>query len=128
MRLYLNFVSQHKEADRRILAALLEGEQEEMKLETVRRERAVADAAWMKRVIEEQLKLERQREAEFESLHRWVSTCRDSADSCFTREPTQLADFREEAQRVWERREAQWEKERKARERLMREVSLEEFC
>lgn len=70
MRLYLNFVSQHKEADRRILAALLEGEQEEMKLETVRRERAVADAAWMKRVIEEQLKLERQREAEFESLHR----------------------------------------------------------
>uniref|UniRef100_A0A8C7YPS9 Trichoplein keratin filament-binding protein n=1 Tax=Oryzias sinensis TaxID=183150 RepID=A0A8C7YPS9_9TELE len=88
------------EADRRILAALLEGEQEEMKLETVRRERAVADAAWMKRVIEEQLKLERQREAEFESLHR------------------------EEAQRVWERREAQWEKERKARERLMREVLM----
>uniref|UniRef100_A0A3P9KYS3 Uncharacterized protein n=1 Tax=Oryzias latipes TaxID=8090 RepID=A0A3P9KYS3_ORYLA len=88
------------EADRRILAALLEGEQEEIKLETVRRERAVADAAWMKRVIEEQLKLERQREAEFESLHR------------------------EEAQRVWERREAQWEKERKARERLMQEVLM----
>lgn len=30
--------------------------------------------------------------------------------------------FREEAQRVWEKREAQWEKERKARERLMQEV------
>ncbi|KAF6729484.1 Trichoplein keratin filament-binding protein [Oryzias melastigma] len=91
-------VQEELEADRKILAALLEGEQEDVKLETVRRERAVADAAWMKRVIEEQLKLERQREAEFETLHR------------------------EEAQRVWERREAQWEKERKARERLMREV------
>lgn len=32
--------------------------------------------------------------------------------------------FREEAQRVWEKREAQWEKEKKARERLMHEVKL----
>lgn len=31
--------------------------------------------------------------------------------------------FREEAQRVWEKREAEWEKERKARERLMHEVN-----
>lgn len=30
---------------------------------------------------------------------------------------------REEAQRVWEKREAEWEKERRARERLMQEVS-----
>ncbi|XP_040897387.1 trichoplein keratin filament-binding protein [Toxotes jaculatrix] len=86
------------EADRKILAALLEGEQEDRRLETARRERAIADAAWMKRVIEEQLELEREREAEFDILHR------------------------EEAQHVWEKREAQWEKERKARERLMHEV------
>lgn len=39
-------------------------------MESVRRERAIADAAWMKRVIEEQLQLEREREAEFEILHR----------------------------------------------------------
>lgn len=30
--------------------------------------------------------------------------------------------FREEAQHVWEKREAEWERERKARERLMHEV------
>lgn len=60
----------HQEADRKILAALVEGELEEQKLEKVRRERAVADAAWMKRVIEEQLQLEKEREAEFDILYR----------------------------------------------------------
>lgn len=30
--------------------------------------------------------------------------------------------FRHQAQQVWEEQEAQWEKERKARERLMQEV------
>uniref|UniRef100_A0A8C8GHP8 Trichoplein keratin filament-binding protein n=1 Tax=Oncorhynchus tshawytscha TaxID=74940 RepID=A0A8C8GHP8_ONCTS len=91
-------VQEELEADRKILAALLEGEQEDQRLESVRRERAVADAAWMKHVIEEQLQLEREREAEFDVL------------------------YREEAQRVWEKREAEWEKERRARERLMQEV------
>ncbi|XP_054467394.1 trichoplein keratin filament-binding protein [Anoplopoma fimbria] len=91
-------VQEELEADRKILAALLEGQQEDRKIETARRERAIADAAWMKHVIEEQLQLEQEREAEFDILHR------------------------EEAQHVWEKREAQWEKERKARERLMQEV------
>uniref|UniRef100_A0A671SFD1 Trichoplein keratin filament-binding protein n=1 Tax=Sinocyclocheilus anshuiensis TaxID=1608454 RepID=A0A671SFD1_9TELE len=91
-------VQEELEADRKILAALLEGGVEEQRIEKARRERAVADAAWMKRVIEEQLQLEREREAEFDIL------------------------YREEAQRVWEKREAEWEKERRARERLMREV------
>ncbi|XP_030215459.1 trichoplein keratin filament-binding protein [Gadus morhua] len=91
-------VQEELEADRRILAALLEGEQEDRKLQSERRERAAADAEWMKRVIEEQLQLEREREAQFTLL------------------------YREEAQSVWEKREAEWEKERKARERLMREV------
>ncbi|XP_049906234.1 trichoplein keratin filament-binding protein [Epinephelus moara] len=91
-------VQEELEADCKILAALLEGQQEDRMIETARRERAIADAAWMKRVIEEQLQLEQEREAEFDILHR------------------------EEAQRVWEKREAQWEKERKARERLMQEV------
>ena len=31
--------------------------------------------------------------------------------------------FREEAARMWEKREAEWEKERRARERLMKEVT-----
>lgn len=43
---------------------------EDQRLEEARKERAVADAAWMKRVIEEQLQLEREREAEFDILYR----------------------------------------------------------
>lgn len=66
----LQFLCVHQEADRKILAALLEGQQEDRMIETARRERAIADAAWMKRVIEEQLQLEQEREAEFDILHR----------------------------------------------------------
>ncbi|MED6269838.1 hypothetical protein CHARACLAT_003757 [Characodon lateralis] len=91
-------IQEELEVDQKILAALLEQEEEDKRWQTARRERAVADAAWMKHVIEEQLDLERKREAEFDVL------------------------YREEAQRVWEKREAQWEKEKKARERLMQEV------
>lgn len=66
------FICSHanQEADRKILAALVEGEESDRRLETERRERAIADAAWMKRVIEEQLQLEREREAELDYLHR----------------------------------------------------------
>lgn len=67
---FLKILCAHQEADCKILAALLEGEQEDRRMETARRERAIADAAWMKRVIEEQLQLEREREAEFDILHR----------------------------------------------------------
>ncbi|XP_061907255.1 trichoplein keratin filament-binding protein isoform X2 [Entelurus aequoreus] len=97
-------VQEELEVDLRLLAALLQGEQqqnEEVRAVTARRERVFADAAWMKRVIEEQLQLEREREAEFDFLHR------------------------EEAQYVWEQREATWERERKAREMLMHEVLAE---
>lgn len=66
----------HQEADSKILAALMEGE-EDRRLETARRERAIADAASMKRVIEEQLQLEREREAEFDLLHRSASQLGD---------------------------------------------------
>lgn len=67
---FLEFLCAHQEADRKILAALLEGEQEDKRMEAARRERAIADTAWMKRVIEEQLQLEQEREAEFDILHR----------------------------------------------------------
>uniref|UniRef100_A0A8B9NXX5 Trichoplein keratin filament-binding protein n=1 Tax=Apteryx owenii TaxID=8824 RepID=A0A8B9NXX5_APTOW len=52
----------------------------------------------MKRVIEEQLQLEKEREAELQTI------------------------FREEAKKVWEKREEEWEREKKARDRLMSEV------
>lgn len=59
-----------KEADKQILLALLEKEDEDQRRQSARRERAVADVAWMKRVIEEQLQLEREREAELQTLFR----------------------------------------------------------
>ncbi|XP_067395547.1 trichoplein keratin filament-binding protein isoform X2 [Emydura macquarii macquarii] len=91
-------IQQELEMDRQILLALLEKEDEDQRLHSARRERAAADAAWMKHVIEEQLQLEKEREAEFQTI------------------------FREEAKQVWEKREDEWERERKARDRLMNEV------
>lgn len=59
-----------KEVDRQILSALLEKEDEEQRRQSARRERAVADVAWMKRVIEDQLQLEKEREAELQTFFR----------------------------------------------------------
>lgn len=59
-----------KETDRQILLALLEKEDEDQRRQSARRERAVADVAWMKRVIEEQLQLEKEREAELQTIFR----------------------------------------------------------
>lgn len=91
-------IQEELEADKRILQALLEEEDENQRLHLARRERALADAAWMKRVIEEQLQLEKAREAELQML------------------------LREEAKEMWEKREAEWARERSARDRLMSEV------
>ncbi|XP_063171717.1 trichoplein keratin filament-binding protein isoform X2 [Candoia aspera] len=87
--------------DRRILLALSEKDNEDQRLQSVRQEEAMATAAWMRAVVEQQLQLEREREAELETV------------------------FREEAKQVWERREEEWESERKARDRLMAEVLAE---
>ncbi|NWX46726.1 TCHP protein, partial [Steatornis caripensis] len=86
------------EIDRQILIALLEKEDEAQRRQSARRERVVADVAWMKRVIEEQLQLEKEREAELQTV------------------------FGEEAKKVWEKREEEWEREKAARDRLMTEV------
>ncbi|XP_069817454.1 trichoplein keratin filament-binding protein [Dendropsophus ebraccatus] len=101
MKRRAQMVQEELEMDMKILAALISREDEEQHVQSARREQAAADAAWMKRVIEEQLHLERQREAELDTL------------------------FREEARQVWEKREAEWERERNARNRLMREVLSE---
>ncbi|KAM9526349.1 trichoplein keratin filament-binding protein [Guaruba guarouba] len=91
-------IQEELEIDRQILSALLEKEDEEQCRQSARRERAVADAAWMKRVIEEQLQLEKEREAELQAI------------------------FREEARKMWEKREEEWRREKAARDRLMNEV------
>ncbi|EPY73687.1 hypothetical protein CB1_002630010 [Camelus ferus] len=92
-------IQEELEADRRILQALLEEEDENQRAHLARREQALADVAWMKQVIEEQLQLEREREAELQTL------------------------LREEAKEMWEKREAEWARERSARDRLMSEVA-----
>ncbi|XP_006870509.1 PREDICTED: trichoplein keratin filament-binding protein [Chrysochloris asiatica] len=91
-------IQEELEADKRILQALLEKEDENQRIHLARREQALADVAWMKQVIEEQLRLEREREAELQML------------------------LRDEAKEVWEKREAEWARERSARDRLMSEV------
>ncbi|XP_045881716.1 trichoplein keratin filament-binding protein isoform X2 [Meles meles] len=90
-------IQEELEADKRMLQALLE-EDENQHMHLAKKEQALADAAWMKQVIEEQLQLEREREAELQ----WL--------------------WREEAKEMWEKREAEWARERSARDRLMSEV------
>ncbi|XP_042684619.1 trichoplein keratin filament-binding protein isoform X2 [Centrocercus urophasianus] len=65
-------IQEELETDRQILLALLEKEEEDQRRQSERRERAVADAAWMRRVIEEQLQLEKEREAELQIIFRWT--------------------------------------------------------
>ncbi|XP_015733573.1 trichoplein keratin filament-binding protein [Coturnix japonica] len=91
-------VQDELETDRQILLAILEKEEEDQRHKAEKRERAVADAAWMRNVIEEQLQLEKEREAELQVI------------------------YREEARKMWEKREEQWAKEKMARDRLMNEV------
>ncbi|XP_032703283.1 trichoplein keratin filament-binding protein isoform X2 [Lontra canadensis] len=91
-------IQEELEADKHILQALLEKEDENKRMHLAKKEQALADAAWMKQVIEEQLQLEREREAELQLL------------------------LREEAKEMWEKREAEWARERSARDRLMSEV------
>ncbi|KAK3611704.1 hypothetical protein CHS0354_034375 [Potamilus streckersoni] len=91
-------IQEELEMDKKILENLIEKEKELESVQTARREKAKADAAWMKKVIEDQLRLEKAREAELDML------------------------YQDEAARVWQKREAEWERERIARERLMKEV------
>ncbi|NXK32708.1 TCHP protein, partial [Piprites chloris] len=91
-------IQEELETDRQILSALLERENENHLQQLGCWEQAVADVAWMKRVIEEQLQLEKQREAELETL------------------------FTEEAKKVWEMMKEEWEREKVARDHLMKEV------
>ena len=89
------------EADKELLEHLsLRQLDDEGKL-SAQRETARADVSWMKKTIEEQIKLEKQREAELEQL------------------------YADEAEREWQKREEEWRKERLARERLMQEVLKE---
>lgn len=91
-------VREELEEDHKLLELLAVKDSELDEIQAIKKGKAIADAQWMKEVIEEQLKLEKAREAEVELL------------------------FEEEAARVWDKREHEWEKEKRAREKLMAEV------
>ncbi|CAK8692167.1 unnamed protein product [Clavelina lepadiformis] len=91
-------IQEELEFDREILRKLQEEEKKSKEVQTARQQKAKEDVEWMKQVLEQQLKLEKEREAELDLI------------------------YREEARRVWEQREEEWRKERLARERLMAEV------
>jgi len=73
-------------------------EEKQKQINSARQQKVREDLEWMRQVVEEQMKLEKQREAELDLI------------------------YREEARRVWDQREAEWRKERVAREKLMTEV------
>jgi len=94
-------VQEALEIDLKILNEIASKEKEERMIESSRKEKLKADADYMQKVIGDQLRLEKSREAELDLL------------------------YQEEASRQWRKRESEWERERIARERLMQAV-LEE--
>merc|ERR1712002_843297 len=94
-------VQKELEEDRIFLENMIQLEKEDKDIQISRQEQAKADAEWMKQIVEEQMEFEKQREAEIDML------------------------FQEEAKKVWEKREMEWDKEKNARQRLMKEVLLE---
>ena len=67
-RQYVSF-SITQEEDRQFLQQILEREREDQRAMSSRREKAKADAHWMKSVIEEQIRVEKQREADLDMLY-----------------------------------------------------------
>lgn len=98
LRRHAQDVQKELEDDMRILATIAEREDEEKEMISSRREKAKADVQWMRDVLAEQMELEQDREVELEAM------------------------YQEEAARVWQKRETEWERERIAREKLMEEV------
>jgi trichoplein keratin filament-binding protein len=94
-------VQEELELDLKILKLINDTQDKQRHVESAKRLKAKADAEKMLMVLHEQLRLEKQREAELESM------------------------FQDEAAKEWEKRNAQWERESQARQALMKQV-LEE--
>ena len=91
-------VQESLELDLRILHLIADTQEKQKHLDAERRFKAKQEANNMIHVLNEQLRLEKQREAELDSL------------------------FQDEAAREWDKRNAEWERERIARENLMKQV------
>ena len=86
------------EIDLQILTHIAESQDKQKHLDVAKRLKAKEEAENMIYVLNEQMRLEKQREAELDSM------------------------FQDEAAREWEKRNAEWERERLARENLMNQV------
>ena len=62
-------IQKELEQDRQLLESLIDKETENTNIQTSRKEKAKADAQWMKQVLDEQIKLEKAREAELDMLY-----------------------------------------------------------
>lgn len=94
-------VQQELEFDLKILQSLKDANEEQRHMESAKRLKARADAEQMIQVLNQQLRLEKEREAELEAM------------------------FQDEAQKEWDKKNEIWKRESMAREALMRQV-LEE--
>jgi trichoplein keratin filament-binding protein len=86
------------EFDLGILRQMSQSQESQRHVESAKRAKAKADAEYMIKVLQDQLRLEKEREVELDSM------------------------FQDEAAKMWDKRNAEWERERVARERLMSEV------
>ena len=86
------------ELDLKILQMIAQVQDNQKHLELEKRLKAKSDAENMIQVLNQQLRLEKEREAELDSM------------------------FQDEAVKEYEKRSAEWERERQAREKLMRQV------
>jgi len=94
-------IREELELDLRILQTIKETQDKQKHLESAKRVKAKADAERMLEVLNEQLRLEKQREIELEAM------------------------FQDEAAKEWDKRVQQWDRESGARQMLMKQV-LEE--
>jgi len=101
MRRRTQQVQEELELDRQILLRLQEEESRRDQIDVERQNRVKEDVKWMKKVIEEQVKVEKKREEELDLI------------------------YREEARRMWDKREEEWSRERDARKKLMSQVMYE---
>jgi trichoplein keratin filament-binding protein len=91
-------IQESLELDLRILKMISDTQEKQKHLDVEKRLKAKADAENMIQVLNQQLRLEKEREAELESM------------------------FQDEAAKEWDRRNMEWERERVARENLMKQV------
>ena len=108
--------------DMNILQSIVDGEHENRLGQWQQREELRREASEMLNDFREQIRLEKEKEEEVDAMFQSVvSPC----DLERERETEWIFVRREEAAKEWSRREQQWQREKEAREKLMRQVIRE---